>query len=277
MNEYEQKLEGRKAYFLEQAAKARGESSARFVRAKQMADCIPFGQPILVGHYSERRDRNFRGRIEKNFRKSFEAQEKAEYYERRAASVGSGGISSDDPDAIDKLEEKLAGLKLSQEQMKAANKAIRACYKAGIREDGSAEEIETLIKALGKAGFVGEISDAAARKLMQPDFCGRRGFPDYSLQNNNANIKRVEARIRELEQKQAAPEIAPQQYEGFEVLREDNRIQIVFDGKPAAEIRDVLKSYAFKWSPSRGAWVRQQTNSGEYALSCVVSKLEAMK
>ena len=40
-------------------------------------------------------------------------------------SVGTGGISSDDPQAVEKLEAKLAALEKNQEMMKAANAAIR--------------------------------------------------------------------------------------------------------------------------------------------------------
>lgn len=40
-------------------------------------------------------------------------------------SVGTGGISSDDPQAVEKLEAKLAALEKHQELMKAANVAIR--------------------------------------------------------------------------------------------------------------------------------------------------------
>ena len=40
-------------------------------------------------------------------------------------SVGTGGISSDDPQAVEKLEAKLATLEKHQEMMKAANAAIR--------------------------------------------------------------------------------------------------------------------------------------------------------
>lgn len=35
---------------------------------------------------------------------------------------------------------------------------------------------------------------------------------------------------------------------------ENNRIEIYFDGKPSEDIRKYLKSKAWKWSPSKGAW-----------------------
>lgn len=54
--------------------------------ARDMAHGIPFGQPILVGHHSERRDRNYRNRIENKFRKGYENYNKAKYWERKATS-----------------------------------------------------------------------------------------------------------------------------------------------------------------------------------------------
>ena len=50
-------------------------------------------------------------------------QKEAQEAERRAASVGSGGISSDDPEAVVKLRERLAELEAEQEAMKARGSA----------------------------------------------------------------------------------------------------------------------------------------------------------
>ena len=63
---------------------------------------IPFGQPILVGHHSETRDRNYRKRIHGQLpEERFDASKKAKRRSaERAASVGKGGISSDDPEAV---------------------------------------------------------------------------------------------------------------------------------------------------------------------------------
>ena len=44
---------------------------------------------------------------------------------QKAVTVGTGGISSDDPDALVKLKEKLESLKRSHALMKATNAAIR--------------------------------------------------------------------------------------------------------------------------------------------------------
>jgi hypothetical protein len=69
------------------AEKAEKKSDQLFDKAKEMASIIPFGQPILVGHHSEKRDRNYRDRIHNTFGKAFEEQEKAEYYSGKAETA----------------------------------------------------------------------------------------------------------------------------------------------------------------------------------------------
>ena len=46
----------------------------------------------------------------------------------------------------------------------------------------------------------------------------------------------------------------------------ENRIQLIFDGKPDADIIGQLKKAAFKWSPRFGAWQRQMTANAAYAV-----------
>jgi hypothetical protein len=58
------RLEGR-------AERAREAGEALVAKAEQMAEVIPFGQPILVGHHSEGRDRRYRGRIDKALSRGF--------------------------------------------------------------------------------------------------------------------------------------------------------------------------------------------------------------
>lgn len=50
----------------------------------------------------------------------------------------------------------------------------------------------------------------------------------------------------------------------------ENRLQIVYDEKPSAVVRDSLKKCAFRWAPSEGAWQRQLTTS---AISAAVHVL----
>ena len=251
MNTYEQKQADRKAYYEDKAAQASQDSDTTLARAHNMGSVIPMGQPILVGHHSEGRDRRYRGRIDNTFRKGVDEQKKADYYAQKAASIGKGGISSDDPDAIVKLKAKLQKMEDDQAMMKAANRIARSKKKTD----------QEKIASLGELG----ISEAAATKMLEPLY-GRVGFESWMLSNNNANIKRVKTRIAELAANQARTDVE-EAHEGF-TYREDtgeNRVMFEFDGKPETEVRTVLKSHGFKWSPSRLAWVRKLNGNGIWA------------
>lgn len=176
-------------------------------------------------------------------------------------SVGTGSISSDDPQAVEKLEAKLATLEKHQEMMKAANAAIR--MKDPAKGDAKLAEL----------GYTPE--DIA--KLRAPDFCGRIGYPAYELQNNNANIRRIRGRIAELKKRtESTPE--GWEFDGGRVVvnTAENRLQIIFDGKPNADIRTELKGEGFRWAPSQGAWQRQLTDNAMRAarrLKCIAPQV----
>lgn len=69
------------------AVKAEERSEELLNKARDMGSIIPFGQPILVGHHSEQRDRNYRDKIHNTFGKAFAMQDKAVYYEDKAESA----------------------------------------------------------------------------------------------------------------------------------------------------------------------------------------------
>jgi prefoldin subunit 5 len=188
--------------------------------------------------------------------------EKAKYYEDKAASVGKAGISSDDPEAIDKLQEKLAKLQTWQETMKAANKIIKS---KKLTDEQKVEQLAPL-----------GISSTAAYKLFQPDFCGRVGFPDYETTNNNANMRRIKERIEHLEtetkRQDALGEVKEQH--GDITYQESDRVELIFPGKPSDAIRSLLKTYGFKWSPTRTAWVRSLNATSRSYAKHIIEKIE---
>ena len=79
------------------------------------------GQPILVGHHPEKRHRRQIARMHNHCRVGFARLREAEELALRAGAVGSGGISSDDPDAPDKLRQKVAELQARRDRMKQVN------------------------------------------------------------------------------------------------------------------------------------------------------------
>lgn len=262
--DYAQRQERRRDRLESAAERAAREADSRFTRARSAIAGIPSGQPILVGHHSERRHRRDLAKHDQNMRAGIDAQERAQDLAGRAASVGTGGISSDDPEALVKLREKLAGMTKLQEVMKAANRVIRK-HKAQ----------ETAVPELVALGF-GEVQ---ARKLLTPDFCGRIGFADYETKNNNANMRRVRERIavleREAAQAQEEEGERARSQRGVVYRIEDNRVQLVFPGKPEEAVRARLKQHGFRWSPAAGAWQRHLNNAGRYWASEFIKWLDS--
>lgn len=171
-------------------------------------------------------------------------------------------IKSNDERAIEKLEEQLSDLKERQELMKEANKAIRM------------KDTEAGDDKLRELGF----DENHIKSLRTPDYCGRLGFPGYELTNINANIHRIEDRIKSI-QAVKSKETTESDYGMFKAVEniEAMRYQIIFDGKPDADIRDILKGNGFKWAPSQEAWQRQITTNGKYAFKKVIEELQKLE
>ena len=161
---------------------------------------------------------------------------------------------------VERLQDKIDNLTRSQELMKAANKIVRNTKLAEV------EKVDELV-ALG-------FSEKNALTILEPDFCGRVGFPSYALTNNLAKIKDAEQRMK----RHAAMASTEDREESFDwgVLAwafSEERVRFVFDGKPSAEVIALMKSNAFKWSPSNKAWQRQITPNSKYAVKRMIEQL----
>jgi hypothetical protein len=263
MNSHELKQERRRQGLLGAAEAATKRSDQAYQASKGILDRIEPGQPILVGHHSEGRHRRDLERSDNNMRRSIAESDRAAELKRRADAVGTAGISSDDPDALSKLQVKLEGLKAKQERMKAANKAIR-----------SGKTPEAQVEGLVKLGY----SESEAAELLKPDFCQRVGYPSFALTNNNATIRQVEGRIKSLE---AVKSLKTAEIQGagytYREDAEEGRVMFIFPEKPDKACRETLKDNGFKWSPTRDAWVRMLNGNGQWAGKQVRTWLEAQK
>lgn len=249
--DYYDRRAARLARLNDRARTLSSEASALWQRASAMADRIPTGQPILVGHHSEGRDRRYRARIRRTFERAHETQQAAADAARRAAHP-SRAISSDAPDAIALLRVKVVKLTAERDRFKAINRAVR------IKDHAKGD---AAMRALG-------LSDVSIAGMRKPDFAGRIGVPDYCLTNIGAQIRQATARIAGLEREATRPvvpeiEVAP----GVSVVEDTdaNRIQIVFPGKPDDATRAALKREGFRWAPSEGAWQRMLNDEGRAA------------
>lgn len=141
-------------------------------------------------------------------------------------------IKSGDPKALEKLKEKLAK---AQEEHKGYKE-----YNAKARKEGTTP--------------------------LQP----------YVLANSNARIRNIKKRIEKLE-KMSKAETKVIQVEGVEGISivdntELNRLQIIFDFKPDANVRADLKKQGFRWSPYNKAWQRYRGDIAERIAKEIISK-----
>lgn len=172
-------------------------------------------------------------------------------------STGMGGISMDDPQAAAKLEAKLDKLVQAQETMKAVN----AYYRKHKALDGcphlTPEQIDKLKAGMAQSWHLDK----------------SRPYQSFVLSNNNAEIRRIRARIEQVRQHEDT-QFAGWEFDGgrVEANKADNRLQIFFDGKPGEGTRDELKANGFRWAPSVGAWQRQLNMNAYRAaehISCI--------
>ena len=112
--------ENRAERLSERAEKKRNEADAITGQAMKMASVIPIGEPIHIGHYSERRDRNYRERIGNKMRKGAELADYAEELERRAmTSARNTAIYADALDPVADIDAKIAKLEAERTAIKA--------------------------------------------------------------------------------------------------------------------------------------------------------------
>lgn len=180
---YRQRREARAERLRQWAESRRKKADVSLTAARQRTEQIPLGQPILVGHHSERRHRRDLRRIDAAMTRGREHQQKADEMQSRAANIehqAERAIYRDDPDANVQLEERIADL----EQQRARRKAINQQARAG-------------------AGWEGRITppltDAERDDLLSAArFSGCVGYPRYAMQNLSANIARQRARLAAL-------------------------------------------------------------------------------
>lgn len=241
------------------SANARKQSTELFQRSSKMAEVIPGGQPILVGHHSEKWDRNYRDKIHNTMGRSVEADKKAEYYDRKAeAAENNNAIYLEDEDSIQKLEAKIEALTKRQDMMKSTNKIARSNKLTDV------EKVDKL-KSFG-------IGERNAIALITPDKFGSVGFESWQLSNNSAVIRNAKQR---LEKAIRLKKTESKEYEinGVRIVEntEENRLQLFFPGKPDEDIRNSLKHNGFRWSPSNGCW---QSYLNRYQLDRAKSIIE---
>lgn len=212
---YRERRERRAARREEWAEGRDKKAEASFAGADRIAEGIPPGQPILVGHHSEKRHRRDLDRIDRGMRNGFEHRNMAKHHRERAAGIRDQldrSIYRDDTDEAEKLRQRIAEREAERDRMKAINRtAAKIARKHGIKRrtghwlhaltDEQAETLQTVLVEVCKAvkATGREVSDMAS--ALQHN--GTLGYPGYALSNLGANIRRDRNRLPAAERREA--------------------------------------------------------------------------
>ncbi|MEN6291913.1 MAG: DUF3560 domain-containing protein [Methanobacterium sp.] len=255
---FQEKIENKKTKYQDLALKLKEKSSLLFNQSITMSKMIPMGQPIHIGHHSEKSDRAFRKKIDNKMRQGSETKKKADYYENKAENFGTSKIiSSADPDAFLKLENKIKMLENYVNNCKEANKILRKLTTWEMFDQWIEETFKNDQSFINK--LVKEKAEYCRDRMYQVKSPSIYGY-SFELTNSNAEIRRLKKRLESLKDFEER-EAFNFKNEMLEAKEEKGRINIYFESKPSEDIRTKLNAKGFKWSPTRTAWTKQITSS----------------
>lgn len=244
---YHERKQNRIDYARSKAGQNSRKSSECRKQSFKIANILQ-GEPVKYDHHSAGHHLRTLEKMENLMRNSLDAGRKAEYYADKADSIENNkAISSDDPDAIQKLEDKLEKLKMAHELYIHTNKCLKKRDKTAF-----------LAHPLG--------TERIWKILMDPKGNNGKSLAWYVLPYNRAEISRVTKRLEELK-KVSSGKTTEKTLKGVQVVEnvEVNRIQLVFPAKPSYAVRKTLKSKGFHWSDREFAWQRLLNDAGRSA------------
>lgn len=239
-SDYALRREARIERLKARATQKRRDAERRLAAVDALAAQIPLGQPILVGHHSERHARRDRDRIHEGTGRGIAALRDAEELERRVASAErSEAISSDDPDAVERLTEKLAAAEAHRDRWKAINAALRS-------------ENPAKLKAL-------HLTADERRTIRFSEFS-----TGYVVKNASAEVRRIQQRIQELAARAEKPVPPPETIADTVIDEVENRVRLRFRAKPQPNVVRELRANGFRWTPSASVWQRHASSTAWY-------------
>jgi DNA repair exonuclease SbcCD ATPase subunit len=227
---YRERREARAERLTEWAGKREERAAAVFKAGEPFRGDIAFStQP---GHIPFRAQLIAReDRAHESLRKAGSMRSRADGIEGQLAT----SIYDDDPDAVEQLRARIARLEAERDAAKAANAAYRKQHKAELAA----------------------MDSAYLRNQAMP-------YPSYHFQNLSGNISRQRERLARLERTAravaAAEAAAPIASAAGVTVRPsavtglDGYVDVVFDAKPDAEVRQGLKDHGFRWAKAAGCW-----------------------
>lgn len=243
--------------YRERALQAKAGSTAAYRRSEELTKNIPSGQPILVGHHSEKRHRRALECSWNALGKSVELERKADYYAAKAeAAEHNRAIYAEDDDAVENLTERVAALESLQERMKAANRIIKNLKQTQ----------EEKIEALCRLGF----ERRNAEELFVPNCFGQIGSPTL----RSGTTGPISAAEKTARKRRPSEKYPTKEYTIGEVRivenTEANRLQVFFPEKPSETVRKELKSNGFRWASIAACWQSYLNERQKYRIERIL-------
>lgn len=122
----QERIEEKEARLRERASRKSKEATQLLNEATNMMKSVPMGQPILIGHHSEKAHRRLIERSGNKMDKFCEAHQYSKELESKADSMKYSPILSTDSDAVELLKEKLNRAEETRDKIKEQNKELKA-------------------------------------------------------------------------------------------------------------------------------------------------------
>ena len=207
MTTYRERRERRADRREEWAKGRRAKAAGAHTEARQLADAIPLGQPILQDHHSAPRHRRHIAKIGKKMDQALDHSAMANKHEQAADTIRrqlDKSIYRDDVDAIERLERRLADL----EAERADIKAINAWTAKVARKEGFSRRTRNYLHHMSDhekraaadvlAQVIRHFKITNSKDLMNAlQFNGTLGYPAYHLRNIGGRISQTRKRLKE--------------------------------------------------------------------------------
>jgi len=238
-----ERLERKMGRRLDWAESRHAKASEAFNTARHALDGIEPGQPILVGHHSERKHRAALEKHDNAMRRAFESENMKNHHLSCADGIQrqlDHSVFSDDTNAVEALRARIAEREAEANRIKAYNKTCKAAAKAGqphgdlsLLDDRQKANLCTLLRVcayqVGPGG----------------------SFPSYATTNLRANIRRYQQRLDDIQRRAARSERAANAKGGV-IIEGAEYVNVTFAEKPDNQVIDALKAAGFVWCA--GTW-----------------------
>ena len=271
---YEQRQTEQRDRLLERAAKLRAEAEREVEAARNFFYQLN-GQPLLPGHHSYKADVNRRKRHNDMQDRGYKKLDEAKELERRANALGTAGVASDDPNAIERLQAQLEHINQERDEIKRANAIVRKhCpkYEPG---DTWPEPARTIVGELTEAGL-----GFWAQQAIKVNYTGRVGIESWELSNRTSNARRIQQRIDDLTAMNKSEDInAEWNGAGWEmwVDQTQGRIYLEIDDRLTRESFAAIRSKGgFNWSRRDNWFLRKITPNALRAVRRLAGELDEL-